>query len=47
PEELNGVHDTFHVLNLRKCLANPTLQVPLDEIQFDAKLNFIEEPVEI
>ncbi|GKB77235.1 hypothetical protein Tco_0944130, partial [Tanacetum coccineum] len=44
PEELNGVHDTFHVLNLKKCLADPTLQVPLDEIQVDAKLNFVEEP---
>ncbi|GJZ05391.1 putative reverse transcriptase domain-containing protein [Tanacetum coccineum] len=32
PEELNGVHDTFHVSNLKKCLADPTLQVPLDEI---------------
>ncbi|GKC58053.1 hypothetical protein Tco_1085651 [Tanacetum coccineum] len=24
-----------------------TLQVPLDEIQVDAKLNFVEKPVEI
>nr|GEV96891.1 hypothetical protein [Tanacetum cinerariifolium] len=32
PEELNGVHETFHVSNLKKCLADPTLQVPLDEI---------------
>ncbi|GJW39980.1 putative reverse transcriptase domain-containing protein [Tanacetum coccineum] len=47
PEELNGVHDTFHVSKLKKCLADPTLQVPLDEIQVDAKLNFMEEPVEI
>ncbi|GKA28706.1 putative reverse transcriptase domain-containing protein [Tanacetum coccineum] len=47
PEELNGVHDTFHVSNLKKCLAYPTLKVPLDEIQVDAKLNFVEEPVEI
>ncbi|GKE84980.1 putative reverse transcriptase domain-containing protein [Tanacetum coccineum] len=47
PEGLNGVHDTFHVSNLKKCLADPTLQVPLDEIQVDAKLNFVEEPVEI
>ncbi|GKC11269.1 putative reverse transcriptase domain-containing protein [Tanacetum coccineum] len=46
-ENLNGVHDTFHVSNLKKCLADPTLQVPLDEIQVDAKLNFVEEPVEI
>ncbi|GKD54449.1 putative reverse transcriptase domain-containing protein [Tanacetum coccineum] len=47
PEELNDVHDTFHVSNLKKCLVDPTLQVTLDEIQVDAKLNFVEEPVEI
>ncbi|GJX85733.1 putative reverse transcriptase domain-containing protein [Tanacetum coccineum] len=46
-EELNGVHDTFHVSNHKKCLADPTLQVPLDEIRVDAKLNFMEEPAEI
>ncbi|GJW65074.1 putative reverse transcriptase domain-containing protein [Tanacetum coccineum] len=46
-EELNGVHDTFHVSNLKKYLADSTLQVPLDEIQVDAKLNFVEEPVKI
>nr|GEY97026.1 putative reverse transcriptase domain-containing protein [Tanacetum cinerariifolium] len=47
PKELNGVHDTFHMLNLKKCLADPTLKVPLDEIRVDAKLNFVEEHVEI
>ncbi|GJW92477.1 putative reverse transcriptase domain-containing protein, partial [Tanacetum coccineum] len=47
PEELNGVHGAFHVSNLKKGLVDPTLQVPLDEIQVDAKLNFVEEPVEI
>ncbi|GJV57997.1 hypothetical protein Tco_1459002 [Tanacetum coccineum] len=47
PEELNGVHDAFHVSNLKKCLADPTLKVPLDEIQVNTKLNFMEEPVEI
>ncbi|GJS48624.1 putative reverse transcriptase domain-containing protein [Tanacetum coccineum] len=47
PEELNGVHGTFHVSNLKKCLADPTLQIPLDEIRVDDKLNFVEEPVEI
>ncbi|GJZ80914.1 hypothetical protein Tco_0645908 [Tanacetum coccineum] len=47
PKELNGVHDTFHVSNLKKCLADPILQVPLDEIRVDAKLNFMEEPVGI
>ncbi|GKB53241.1 putative reverse transcriptase domain-containing protein, partial [Tanacetum coccineum] len=47
PEELNGVHDTFHVSNLKKCLTDQTLHVPLEEIQVDAKLNLVEEPVEI
>nr|GEV56602.1 putative reverse transcriptase domain-containing protein [Tanacetum cinerariifolium] len=47
PEELNGVYDTFHVSSLKKCLADPTLQVPLDEIRVDDKLKFIEEPLEI
>ncbi|GJS93963.1 putative reverse transcriptase domain-containing protein [Tanacetum coccineum] len=32
PEELNGVHDAFHVSNLKKCLADPTLQVPYGRI---------------
>nr|GEW51940.1 putative reverse transcriptase domain-containing protein [Tanacetum cinerariifolium] len=37
-EELDDVHDTFHVSNLKKCLADPTLQVPLGEIQVDARV---------
>nr|GEZ51486.1 hypothetical protein [Tanacetum cinerariifolium] len=47
PEELNGVYDTFHVSNLKKCLVDPTLQVPLDEIRVNAKLNFVEQPMKI
>ncbi|GKD61497.1 putative reverse transcriptase domain-containing protein [Tanacetum coccineum] len=47
PQELSIIHDMFHVSNLKKCLADPTLHVPLMEIQADAKLNFMEEPVEI
>ncbi|GJX81467.1 putative reverse transcriptase domain-containing protein [Tanacetum coccineum] len=47
PQELSSVHDTFHVSNLKKCLADPTLHVPLEEFQVDARLNFVEEPVEI
>ncbi|GKB70696.1 putative reverse transcriptase domain-containing protein [Tanacetum coccineum] len=47
PQELNNVHGTFHMSNLKKCLADPTLHVPLEEIQVDAKLNFVEEPVKI
>ncbi|GJV67010.1 putative reverse transcriptase domain-containing protein [Tanacetum coccineum] len=33
PEELIGVHDTFHVSNLKKCLGNANLHVPLNEIK--------------
>ncbi|GJS95282.1 putative reverse transcriptase domain-containing protein [Tanacetum coccineum] len=47
PKELNGVHDTFHVSNLKKCLADQSLHVPLGKIQIYAKLNFVEDPVEI
>ncbi|GKB14453.1 putative reverse transcriptase domain-containing protein [Tanacetum coccineum] len=47
PQELSSIHDTFHVSNLKKCFADPTLHVPLEEIQVDAKLNFLKEPVEI
>ncbi|GJW47900.1 hypothetical protein Tco_0079546 [Tanacetum coccineum] len=47
PEQLGRVHSTFHVSNLRKCFVDEPLAIPLDEIQIDDKLNFIEEPVEI
>ncbi|GJY92213.1 putative reverse transcriptase domain-containing protein [Tanacetum coccineum] len=47
PEELSGVHDTFHMSNLKKCLADASLHVPLDEIKVDKTLRFVEEPVEI
>ena len=47
PLELQNVHDTFHVSNLKKCLTDTTLIVPLEEIQVNEKLNFVEEPVEI
>ncbi|GJS98078.1 putative reverse transcriptase domain-containing protein [Tanacetum coccineum] len=38
---------TFHVSNLKKCLSDEPLAVPLDEIHIDDKLHFVEEPVEI
>ncbi|GJW71293.1 hypothetical protein Tco_0128210 [Tanacetum coccineum] len=47
PEELSGIHDTFHVSTLKKCLANASLHVPLNEIKVDKTLCFIEEPAEI
>ncbi|GKA48736.1 reverse transcriptase domain-containing protein [Tanacetum coccineum] len=47
PEELSRVHDTFHVSNLKKCLADANLHAPLGKIKVDKTLRFIEEPVEI
>ncbi|GJW01365.1 putative reverse transcriptase domain-containing protein [Tanacetum coccineum] len=47
PEELNSVHDTFHVSNMKKCLADANLPVSLDEIKVDKTLRFVEEPAEI
>ncbi|GKE07594.1 putative reverse transcriptase domain-containing protein [Tanacetum coccineum] len=47
PEKLSHVHCTFHVSNLKKCLSDEPLAIPVDEIHVDDKLNFIEEPVEI
>ncbi|GKC81789.1 putative reverse transcriptase domain-containing protein [Tanacetum coccineum] len=47
PDKLSHVHSTFHVSNLKKCLFDEPLAIPLDEIHVDDKLNFIEEPVEV
>ncbi|GJT23617.1 putative reverse transcriptase domain-containing protein [Tanacetum coccineum] len=47
PEKLCSIHNTFHVSNLKKCLADENLIIPLEEIQLDDKLHFIEELVEI
>nr|GEY22530.1 putative reverse transcriptase domain, ribonuclease H-like domain, aspartic peptidase domain protein [Tanacetum cinerariifolium] len=47
PQELSDVHDTFYVSNLKKCLANANLHVPLGEVKIDKTLRFIKEPVVI
>ncbi|GJU70887.1 putative reverse transcriptase domain, ribonuclease H-like domain, aspartic peptidase domain protein [Tanacetum coccineum] len=47
PEEISSIHNTFHVSNLKKCLFDESLIIPMKEPQLDDKLNFVEEPVEI
>ncbi|KAD2392809.1 hypothetical protein E3N88_39786 [Mikania micrantha] len=47
PTKLDGVHNVFHLSNRKKCLSDETLVIPLDEIQVDEQLRFVEEPVEI
>ena len=45
PEELQQIHNTFHVSQLRKCLADETAVAPLEDIQVDESLNYVERPI--
>nr|GEX01958.1 putative reverse transcriptase domain-containing protein [Tanacetum cinerariifolium] len=47
PEELSNVYSTFHVSNIKKCLSDESLGIPIKELRLDNKLNFVEEPEEI
>ncbi|KAI3742464.1 hypothetical protein L1987_60147 [Smallanthus sonchifolius] len=35
PEGLSGVHNVFHISNLKKCLADESLAIPLEELHID------------
>ncbi|KAI3811030.1 hypothetical protein L1987_20745 [Smallanthus sonchifolius] len=47
PPSLGNVHPTFHVSNLKKCLADENLHIPLDDVRIDETMHFVEKPVEI
>nr|GEX75470.1 putative reverse transcriptase domain-containing protein [Tanacetum cinerariifolium] len=47
PQQLSRFHNTFHASNLKKCLSDELLVIPLDELHVDDKLHFVKEPVEI
>ncbi|KAJ9547200.1 hypothetical protein OSB04_019743 [Centaurea solstitialis] len=47
PSELEQIHDTFHVSQLRKCLVDESAHVPIHDIQVDERLNYIERPIAI
>ncbi|GJV65521.1 putative reverse transcriptase domain-containing protein [Tanacetum coccineum] len=47
PEELSNIHNTLYVSNLKKCLSDESLVIPMKEFRLDDKLNIVEEPVEI
>ena len=44
PSGLSNVHPVFHVSNLKKCLSDETLIVPLDDIEVNENLLFVEQP---
>ncbi|GJR11755.1 putative reverse transcriptase domain-containing protein [Tanacetum coccineum] len=47
PHQLSRVHNTFHVSNLKKCLSDESLVIPLEELRVDDRLHFVEEPIEV
>ncbi|XP_071718851.1 uncharacterized protein [Rutidosis leptorrhynchoides] len=47
PQELSGIHNAFHVLNLKKFLSDENLVIPLKELSIDDEFHFVEEPVEV
>ncbi|GJW10482.1 hypothetical protein Tco_1576309 [Tanacetum coccineum] len=48
-KELNAIIGAYTPLvsNLKKCLSDESLVIPMKELRLDDKLNFVEEPVEI
>nr|GEY75911.1 putative reverse transcriptase domain-containing protein [Tanacetum cinerariifolium] len=47
PKELSNVHSTFHISNLKKCISDESLVIPMKELRLDDKPNFVEELVDI
>ncbi|GJT56636.1 putative reverse transcriptase domain-containing protein, partial [Tanacetum coccineum] len=47
PQDLSCIHDTFHVSNHKKCLAEPDAQVPLEVVEIHEHLRFVENLIEI
>ena len=47
PTDLSGVHDVFHISQLKKCLRVPEEQAPLDGLDVQEDLTYIEHPVKI
>jgi hypothetical protein len=47
PKNLSGVHDVFHVSQLKKCLRVPKEQIPLDELTVKEDLTYEEFPIKI
>ena len=47
PESLSGVHDVFHVSQLKKCLRVPEEQISLKELVVKEDLTYEEYPIKI
>nr|GEX80016.1 putative reverse transcriptase domain-containing protein [Tanacetum cinerariifolium] len=47
PKEFSNVQNTFYISNLKKCLSDKSLIIPMKELKLDDKLNFVEKSIEI
>ncbi|WVZ97649.1 hypothetical protein U9M48_043165 [Paspalum notatum var. saurae] len=47
PEHLSGVHQVFHVSQLRKCLRLPDTQISPEAVDLQDNLEYLEYPVQI
>ena len=47
PDELGQIHNTFHVSYSRKCVADDSTVISLDEIQEDERLSYVVKPITI
>ncbi|WVZ58375.1 hypothetical protein U9M48_008654 [Paspalum notatum var. saurae] len=47
PPNLSGIHNVFHVSQLKKCLRVPEEQAPLEDLDVQEDLTYTEHPVKI
>ncbi|KAJ9552727.1 hypothetical protein OSB04_016772 [Centaurea solstitialis] len=47
PPELSQIHKTFQVSQLRKCLADESAHIPINDIQVDERLNYVESQIAV
>jgi hypothetical protein len=47
PEDLSAVYDVFHMSQLKKCLCVPQKQLPVEGLEVQEDLTYIEKPTQI
>ena len=47
PPSLQGIHEVFHVSNLRKHIPDPTHVIHYQTLQLRENLTYVEEPIKI
>ncbi|WMV41306.1 hypothetical protein MTR67_034691 [Solanum verrucosum] len=47
PQELAAVHPVFHISMLKKCMGDPSLIIPTEDIGIKDSLSYEEIPVQI